>query len=81
MYMYTHGLHNLTIPMICSLLYTDSLEFLLVCGVTPDEPAGVSGATALHYAVTGAHGQCVHSLLEYGASINAVVESEVSGSD
>lgn len=59
-------------------LSADSLEFLLACGIPADEPAGSSGATALHYAVTGAHGQCVHTLLQYGANINAMASSEVS---
>ena len=53
----------------------ESLEFLLACGIAPDDPAGDSG---VHYASTGAHAHCVHTLLKYGANTNAVATSEVS---
>ena len=34
------------------------------------------GASALHYAVSGYHGDCIHLLLQYGANVNAVAISE-----
>ena len=70
-----HSIHHLHILLL--YIYTESLEFLLACGISPDDPAGDSGATALHYAATGTHGHCVHTLLKYGANINAVSTSEV----
>ena len=58
------------------IVSTESLEYLLTCGCHADDHAGPTGATALHYAVTAAHGECVHILLNYGANVNAVVTSE-----
>ena len=76
------GILDSTVSSICvinQLYYStaESLEYLLTCGADPDDPAGSSGATALHYAVTGAHVQCVHTLLHHGANVNAVTTSEV----
>ena len=40
-----------------------------------DEPAD-GGATALHYAVSGGHEECVRVLLQYGADINSITTTE-----
>ena len=55
---------------------TESLEYLLACGCHADDPAGPTGATALHYVAAAGHGECVQVLLQYGASANSVVVTE-----
>ena len=40
-----------------------------------NEPAE-GGATALHYAVSGGHEECVRVLLQYGADINSTTTTE-----
>ena len=40
-----------------------------------NEPAE-GGATALHYAVSGGHEECVRVLLQYGADINSITTTE-----
>ena len=40
-----------------------------------NEPAE-GGATALHYAVSGGHEECVRILLQYGADINSITTTE-----
>ena len=34
------------------------------------------GATALHYALSGGHEECVRVLLQYGADINSITTTE-----
>ena len=55
---------------------TESLEYLLACGCHANDPAGPTGATALHYVVAAGHGECVQVLLQYRASANSVVVTE-----
>ena len=58
---------------------TDALEYLVTMAGAEDkvnEPAGEGGATALHYAVSGGHEECVRVLLQYGADINSITSTE-----
>ena len=41
-----------------------------------NEPAE-GGPTALHYALSGGHEECVRVLLQYGADINSITTTEV----
>ena len=45
-------------------------------GCQVNQPAGGSHTTALHYAVSGGHKECMQMLLQYGAEINSVMTSE-----
>ena len=72
---------NLHLPVCISPIYVhaDALEFI-VTGVgraedSLNEPAE-GGATALHYAVSGGHEECVRILLQYGADINSITTTE-----
>jgi ankyrin repeat protein len=60
-------------------VHVDALEFIVtVVGGAEDsvnEPAE-GGATALHYAVSGGHEECVRVLLQYGADINSITTTE-----
>ena len=74
----TIDMHIYTVHVrLYSVLYpTESLEYLLACGCHADDPAGPTGATALHYVAAAGHGECVQVLLQYGASANSVVVTE-----
>ena len=60
-------------------MHADALEFIVtvLSGAEDslDEPAD-GGATALHYAVSGGHEECVRVLLQYGADINSITTTE-----
>ena len=63
---------------IQNYLFTDALEYIVT--VTGEEgninePAE-GGATALHYAVSGGHEDCVRVLLQFGADINSITTTE-----
>ena len=66
---------------LCQLIFNAAaLEYIVtVAGeegsAAVNEPAE-GGATALHYAVSGQHEECVRVLLQYGADINSLTSTE-----
>ena len=70
--------HDCVFLHIC-VARVDALEFIVsvVSGAenSVNEPAE-GGATALHYAVSGGHEECVRVLLQYGANINLFTTTE-----
>ena len=71
-------LHDLA-DFSCLCLFADALEFIVTVMVgaedSVNEPAE-GGATALHYAVSGGHEECVRVLVQYGADINSITTTE-----
>ena len=58
----------------------DALQFLLSCGADPNINGEVANApSALHFAVSDNHTECVELLIQNGANINAIMLSDEVG--
>ena len=72
-------IHDIVDLRKCKFAFADALEFIvtMVDGAedSVNEPAE-GGATALHYAVSGGHEECVRVLLQYGANVNSITTTE-----
>ena len=54
-----------------------ALDFLLECGADPNSGGDVSRVpSALHFAVSGGHAECVQLLLQYRGNVNTVMLTE-----
>ena len=65
-----------TVSECMVFIHAAALEYLISAGCQVNQPAGENHTTALHYAVSGEHAECIQVLLQYGAEVNPLMTTE-----